>query len=325
MARTTGTKRRNTDQSMDLGQVTDVFAAIEENVSSVVTGKVGVIRLALVALLAEGHILVEDVPGVGKTALARSIDCSVRRVQFTPDLLPSDVTGVTVYSPDTGQFEFRPGPVFANIVLGDEINRAGPKTQSAMLESMEERTVTIDGVTHELAVPFMVMATQNPIELEGTYPLPEAQRDRFMLRLAIGYPGAEAELAMLRVHGGDDPMTALDAVTDAATVAEMIAVVRGLHVADSVQQYIVSLCRSSREHPDLELGASPRASLAMLRAARALAALSGRAHVLPDDVKAMAPHLLPHRLILSPDALLAGRTADQVVGDLLADVPAPTR
>lgn len=329
MARTTGTKRRNTDQSMDLGQVTDVFAAIEENVSSVVTGKVGVIRLALVALLAEGHILVEDVPGVGKTllarALARSIDCSVRRVQFTPDLLPSDVTGVTVYSPDTGQFEFRPGPVFANIVLGDEINRAGPKTQSAMLESMEERTVTIDGVTHELAVPFMVMATQNPIELEGTYPLPEAQRDRFMLRLAIGYPGAEAELAMLRVHGGDDPMTALDAVTDAATVAEMIAVVRGLHVADSVQQYIVSLCRSSREHPDLELGASPRASLAMLRAARALAALSGRDHVLPDDVKAMAPHLLPHRLILSPDALLAGRTADQVVGDLLADVPAPTR
>ncbi len=328
MARTTGTRRRSAGQT-DLGQVTDTFAAIEENVSSVVTGKVGVIRLALVALLAEGHILVEDVPGVGKTllarALARSIDCSVRRVQFTPDLLPSDVTGVTVYSPDTGQFEFRPGPVFANIVLGDEINRAGPKTQSAMLESMEERTVTIDGVTHELAVPFMVMATQNPIELEGTYPLPEAQRDRFMLRLAIGYPGADAELAMLRVHGGDDPMASLTAVTDAATVADMIAVVRGLHVAESVQHYIVALCRSSREHPDLELGASPRASLAMLRAARALAALSGRDHVLPDDVKAMAPHLLPHRLILSPDALLAGRTADQVVGDLLADVPAPTR
>ncbi len=322
MARTAGARR-----SADLDGVREVFDAIGANITQVVSGKPDAVRLMLTALLAEGHILVEDVPGVGKTllarALARSIDCSVRRVQFTPDLLPSDVTGVTVYSPDTGEFEFRPGPVFANLVLGDEINRAGPKTQSALLESMEERTVTIDGITHELAVPFMVMATQNPIELEGTYPLPEAQRDRFMLRLAIGYPDADAELAMLRTHGGDDRVAALEAVTDAATVAGLIAAAREVHVAEPVERYLLALCRSTRAHPDIELGASPRASLAMLRATRARAALEGRDHVLPDDVKALAPHLLPHRLILTPDAQLAGRTPAEAVADVVAGVPAP--
>ena len=322
MARTAGARR-----SADLAGVREVFDAIETNITQVVSGKPDAVRLMLTALLAEGHILVEDVPGVGKTllarALARSIDCSVRRVQFTPDLLPSDVTGVTVYSPDTGEFEFRPGPVFANLVLGDEINRAGPKTQSALLESMEERTVTIDGITHELAMPFMVMATQNPIELEGTYPLPEAQRDRFMLRLAIGYPDADAELAMLRTHGGDDRVAALEPVTDAATVAGLIDAARRVHVAEPIERYLLALCRSTRAHPDIELGASPRASLAMLRATRARAALEGRDHVLPDDVKALAPHLLPHRLILTPDAQLAGRTPTEAVDDVVAGVPAP--
>ena len=254
MARTAGARR-----GADLDRVREVFSAIEGNITEVVSGKPDAVRLLLTALLAEGHVLVEDVPGVGKTllarALARSIDCSVRRVQFTPDLLPSDVTGVTVYSPDTGEFEFRPGPVFANLVLGDEINRAGPKTQSALLESMEERTVTIDGHTHELAVPFLVMATQNPIELEGTYPLPEAQRDRFMLRLAIGYPDADAELAMLRTHGAGDRMAALDPVADAATVAQMIVAVREVHVAEAIESYLLAVCRSTRAHPDVELDA----------------------------------------------------------------------
>ena len=322
MARTAGARR-----GADLDRVREVFSAIEGNITEVVSGKPDAVRLLLTALLAEGHVLVEDVPGVGKTllarALARSIDCSVRRVQFTPDLLPSDVTGVTVYSPDTGEFEFRPGPVFANLVLGDEINRAGPKTQSALLESMEERTVTIDGHTHELAVPFLVMATQNPIELEGTYPLPEAQRDRFMLRLAIGYPDADAELAMLRTHGAGDRMAALDPVADAATVAQMIVAVREVHVAEAIERYLLAVCRSTRAHPDVELGASPRATLAMLRAVRARAALEGRDHVLPDDVKALAPHLLPHRLILTPDAQLAGRTTADAIGDVLTGVPAP--
>ncbi|MBW3619907.1 MAG: MoxR family ATPase [Actinobacteria bacterium] len=326
MTTTSSTARRRPKR--DLAQVTETLAAIDANVAAVVEGKPDVVRLALVALLAEGHLLIEDVPGVGKTllakALARSIDCSVSRIQFTPDLLPSDVTGVTVYSPDTGDFEFRPGPVFSNLVLGDEINRAGPKTQSALLECMEERTVTIDGTTYELGMPFMVMATQNPIELEGTYPLPEAQRDRFLMRLAIGYPHVDAELAILRTHGHGDRLATLGAVTDAATVATMIEAVREVHVAESVERYIVALCRATREHEDVELGASPRASLAMLRAARAFAAYEQRDYVIPDDVKALAPHVLPHRLILRPEAQLGGRDAAEVVADVVDGVPAPT-
>jgi MoxR-like ATPase len=312
----------------DLARVSATLGAIEQNVRTVVEGKVDVVRLSLVALIAEGHLLVEDVPGVGKTliakALARSIDCSVSRVQFTPDLLPSDITGVTVYSPDTGEFEFRPGPVFANIVVGDEINRAGPKTQSALLESMAERTVTVDGSTYELAQPFMVIATQNPIELEGTYPLPEAQRDRFLMRVSVGYPHQDDELEILRTHGGDDRLAQLGPVTDAASVAEAIVAVRDVHVTESLERYIVALCRATRSHPAVELGASPRASLGLLRAARAAAALAGREYAVPDDVKALALHVLPHRLILRPEAQLAGLDPVRVVADVIDGTPAPT-
>jgi len=312
----------------DLSRVGPTLDDIRRNVASVVAGKPEVIDLALVALMAEGHLLIEDVPGVGKTllakALARSIDCSVSRVQFTPDLLPSDITGVTVYSPDTGEFEFKPGPVFANIVLADEINRAGPKTQSALLESMQERTVTIDGTTHELAAPFLVMATQNPIELEGTYPLPEAQRDRFMLRIAIGYPTVEAEHQILEMHGGPDLLAQLAPVTDAKHVAGVIEAVRSVHISESVERYIVALVRATRQHEDVELGASPRASLSLLRATRALATIRARDYATPDDVKALVPHLIPHRLILRPEAQLSGREPLDVTLDVLEGVPAPT-
>ena len=313
--------------AVDVGQLAALFARVEANVDTVVEGKPEVVRLALVALLAEGHVLIEDVPGVGKTllakAIARSIACSVRRVQFTPDLLPSDITGVTVYNQDRADWEFKPGPLFANIVLGDEINRAGPKTQSAMLEAMEERTVTVDGTTHELGVPFMVIATQNPVELEGTYPLPEAQRDRFLMRLDIGYPSVDAELEILEVHGKTDRLESLEAVIDTRAVAAMIDACREIHAADALKRYIVELVRSSREHPAVELGASPRASLALLRAARALAAVNGRDYVIPDDVKLLARPVLAHRLILAPDARLSRHGAEDVVDELLGRIPIP--
>jgi len=312
----------------DLSGIAPTLTAIEDNVGRVISGKPKVVRLSIVALLAEGHLLVEDVPGVGKTllarALAKSIDCTVSRVQFTPDLLPSDVTGITVYSPDSGSFTFRPGAVFANIVLGDEINRAGPKTQSALLEAMEERTVTIDGTTHELARPFMVIATQNPIELEGTYPLPEAQRDRFMMRISIGYPHQDDELEILRTHGRGDPLGDLDPVCDAASVTAAIDRIRLVQVTEPLERYVIALCRATRVHPEVELGASPRASLALLRAARAQAAVEGRDYIIPDDVKLLAPHVLPHRLILNPDSELAGHTAGGVIADVLDGVPSPT-
>ncbi len=304
------------------------FHEITANVERVFEGNPDVVRLALLTLLAEGHLLVEDVPGVGKTllakALAQSIACSVRRVQFTPDLLPSDITGVTVYNQEHGDFEFKPGAVFANIVLGDEINRAGPKTQAALLEAMQERTVTVDGTTHELGVPFMVVATQNPIELEGTYPLPEAQRDRFMMRVTIGYPSAAAELAVLDVHGRGDAAVGLTAVTDAQRVAALIDAVKSVHAAETLKTYIVDLVRATRAHPHIALGASPRAGLALLRAARALAATQRRDYVIPDDVKALAEPVLTHRLILSAEATVGDWAAAAVLADVVESVPAPT-
>ena len=303
------------------------FHEIETNVERVVRGKHEEIRLALVALIAEGHLLIEDVPGVGKTMLAksiaRSIDCSFRRIQFTPDLLPTDVTGVNVFNQEQRDFEFKPGAIFANIVLGDEINRASPKTQSALLECMEERQVTIDTETHNLGTPFMVIATQNPIEHEGTYPLPEAQLDRFMLRLSIGYPSADIEAEILSTHTSEVPLDEIGAVTDAPGVAEMIAQAREVHVAPAIRRYIVDLVETTRNHGDVYLGASPRASLMMMRAARAMAAADERDYVIPDDVKSLAIPCLAHRIIATADAVMSGRTPEVVLQEILAEVPVP--
>ena len=270
-------------------------------IESVIDGKAEAVRLALIVLLAEGHLLIEDVPGVGKTmlakALARSIDGSVRRIQFTPDLLPSDITGVSAYNQERREFEFKPGPIFANIIVGDEINRASPKTQSAMLECMEERHVTVDSTTYQLDRPFMVIATQNPIEMEGTYPLPEAQRDRFTARISIGYPTAAAELEMLDTHGSSSPLDQLKPVATALDVRALIEAVRGVLVAGQVKEYIIALCAATRTAPELRLGASPRAALQLLRASRARAALDGRDYVIPDDIQALAGPVLAHRLL----------------------------
>ncbi len=303
------------------------FRAIEENVEKVVQGKRPEIRLALAAMIAEGHILIEDVPGVGKTmlakAIARSVDCSFRRIQFTPDLLPTDVTGVNVFNQERGDFEFRPGAIFANIVLGDEINRASPKTQSALLECMEERQVTIDTETYQLGVPFMVIATQNPIEHEGTYPLPEAQLDRFMMRIGIGYPSAETEAEILATHGVRSTLPDIGPVADALTVREMIEQTRDVHVAPPVRRYIVDLVESTRKHPDVYLGASPRASIMLLRASRALAASEERDFVVPDDVKSLVLPVLAHRIIVTADAVMGGRTSQAVLDELVGEVAVP--
>jgi MoxR-like ATPase len=310
-----------------LPHVRTVAGRIVSNIEHVIEGKTATVRLALAVMLAEGHLLIEDVPGVGKTklakALARSIDCSVRRIQFTPDLLPSDVTGVSVYNQETRDFEFKPGAVFANLVVGDEINRASPKTQSALLESMEERQVTIDAMTYPLPNPFMVIATQNPVEMQGTYPLPEAQRDRFTARLAMGYPDRRAELAMLDGHGEEDPLIALRPVTDSGEIRRLIDMVRRVHVADAVKWYVVDLVTATRNTPDLKLGASPRASLQLLRTARAVAAVEGRDYVLPDDVQRLAGPVLTHRLIGTQEAQINRRTPEVVLADLVARVPVP--
>ncbi len=300
---------------------------IGESVSGVISGKPEAIRTALIVLLAGGHLLIEDVPGVGKTmlakSLARSLGCSVRRIQFTPDLLPSDVVGVSVFNSDTRDFEFKPGAVFAHIVIGDEINRASPKTQSALLECMEEGQVTVDGTTYLLAKPFMVIATQNPAEMEGTYPLPEAQRDRFMARITMGYPDADAEIAMLASHGGHDPLQEVSPVADATDVEAMVEAVRSIHVAPAIQRYVVDLVRATRHDPRLRLGASPRAALHLVRAARANAALSQRDYVLPDDVQRLAEPILAHRLITTTDAQISRIDAQTVVSSLLDSVPVP--
>jgi MoxR-like ATPase len=300
---------------------------IREAIESVIEGKGAAVRLTLTVLLAEGHLLIEDVPGVGKTmlakALARSIDCSVRRVQFTPDLLPSDITGVSAYNQQTREFEFKPGPVFANIVVGDEINRASPKTQSALLECMEERQVTVDGRTYHLEPPFMVIATQNPIEMEGTYPLPEAQRDRFTARIAMGYPEPAAELEMLDVHGGTSPLDKLQPVATTTEVRELIETVRAVYVAPAIKRYAIDLVTATRTTPELCLGASPRATLQLVRAARAHAALSGRDYVIPDDLQELAVPVLAHRLLPSVEAQGQRRMPEQVLADLVRTVPVP--
>ncbi|MGZ4652538.1 AAA family ATPase [Oryzihumus sp.] len=307
--------------------VGDVAGRISTAMQSVIEGKPDVVTTAITVLLAGGHLLIEDVPGVGKTmlakALARSIDCSVRRIQFTPDLLPSDITGVSVFNQDLRDFEFRPGAIFANVVVGDEINRASPKTQSAMLECMEEGQVTVDGQTYELHKPFIVMATQNPIEMEGTYPLPEAQRDRFMARISMGYPSPAAEVAMLETHGDTSPLDDLVPVTDGETVAKLIETVRTLWTSPAVKQYVVDLITATRSTPALRLGASPRASLHLLRRARAHAALAGRDHVLPDDVQALLVPVLAHRLLLTGETQLARRTPADVLHEIVRRVPVP--
>jgi MoxR-like ATPase len=294
-------------------------------VEQVIEGKPDVTRIALVVLLAEGHLLIEDVPGVGKTmlskTLAKAIDCSVRRIQFTPDLLPSDVTGVSIYNQETRDFEFRPGGVFANIVVGDEINRASPKTQSAMLECMEERQVTVDGTTFHLESPFLVIATQNPIEMEGTYALPEAQRDRFMARVSMGYPVKAAEIAMIASHTTTSPLANLEAVSDAAEIRKLIAVVNTVHVSVAVQRFAVSIAEATRRSADLRLGASPRATLHLVRAAKASAALDGRDFVIPDDILSLAPHVLTHRLLPTVEAAASGRGPREILTGLLAQVP----
>jgi MoxR-like ATPase len=311
----------------DLDTLARVTGRVRTGIEKVIEGKPEVAKLALVVLLAEGHLLIEDVPGVGKTmlakTLARSIDCSVRRVQFTPDLLPSDVTGVSVFNQDSREFEFRPGGVFANIVVGDEINRASPKTQSALLECMEERQVTVDGSTYHLEAPFMVIATQNPIEMEGTYALPEAQRDRFMARVSMGYPVEAAEIAMLGSHTRTNPLDDLEPVTDAAEIRKLIAIVGDVYVSDAVQRYAVAIATATRRSPELMLGASPRATLHLVRAAKASAAIAGRDYVIPDDVQDLAGQVLAHRLLPTVEASMSGRTPEAALRQIVAGVPMP--
>ena len=311
----------------DLGTLARVADQARGNIERVIEGKPDVVSATLVVLLAEGHLLIEDVPGVGKTmlskSLARSIDCSVRRIQFTPDLLPSDVTGVSVFNQDTRSFEFRPGGVFANVVVGDEINRASPKTQSALLECMEERQVTVDNTTYQLDSPFMVIATQNPIEMEGTYALPEAQRDRFMARVSVGYPVEAAELAMLQTHTSHRPLDDLEPVTDAAELRKLIAIVAQVYVSEPVQRYAVAISAATRRTSDLALGASPRATLHLVRAAKAYAAMAGRDYVLPDDVAALAERVLAHRLLPSTEAAMGGRTTPEILAGVLGSVAVP--
>ena len=308
-------------------QIDEVASRIRQNVQKVIVGKDAVINLTLVAVLCEGHVLLEDVPGTGKTtlakALAASLGCTFRRIQFTPDLLPSDVTGINYFNQKMQEFEFRPGPVLSQVVLADEINRATPRTQSALLEAMQERQITADGETRPLPRPFLILATQNPIELEGTFPLPEAQLDRFLLRVNIGYPDEAEENAILERFRSDDPLSTLTTVTTPAEINDLIRQVRDVKVEESVQNYVVAVARRTRQHDEIALGASPRATLALYRTAQAWAAIHGSTFVTPDHVKFIAPYVLTHRIMISSQMRLRGRTAEEVVTDVIADVPVP--
>jgi MoxR-like ATPase len=311
----------------EVKMIADVSRRLRENVQKVIVGKDEVINQVLVATLCEGHVLLEDVPGIGKTTLARalavSLGCTFRRIQFTPDLLPSDVTGLSWFNQKAQEFEFRPGPIISQVVLADEINRATPRTQSALLEAMQERQVTVDGVTRMIPRPFLVLATQNPVELEGTFPLPEAQIDRFLLRVAIGYPTEKEESEILERFREHEPLTELQPVTTAEEIAALQKERREVRVEESVRDYVVKVARATRVHNEILLGASPRATLSLYQASQAWAAIQGRDYVLPDDVKLMAPHVLTHRLMISPQAQLRGRQPSELVADIVDSVPVP--
>lgn len=307
--------------------ISESAARLRENIQKVIVGKADIIDLALIAILCEGHLLLEDVPGTGKTTLtktiAASLGCTFRRVQFTPDLLPSDLTGIYYYNQKAQEFEYRPGPVMAQILLADEINRATPRTQSALLEAMQERQVTVDIATHALPRPFLVMATQNPIELEGTFPLPEAQLDRFLMKVALGYPDEASENEMLLRFERSDPLDTLNSVVEPDDILSMQQETRTVRVENSVRQYIVNICRATRAHADVMLGASPRATMALYRTCQARAAINGRDFVIPDDVKEMAPPVLTHRLVVNPQTRLRGRVPEDVVREIVDTVPVP--
>lgn len=307
--------------------IADFARRVLGNIQKIFVGKEETIRLLLVAVLCEGHVLIEDVPGTGKTTLARalatSLGCTFRRIQFTPDLLPSDITGISWFNQKTQEFEYRPGPIMTQVLLADEINRATPRTQSALLEAMQERQVTADGITRSLERPFLVLATQNPVELEGTFPLPEAQIDRFFLRVTLGYPDPSEENAILTRFGSQDPAMDLDPVTQPDEIFEMIALRRNIHVETSVQDYMVKIARATREDADILLGASPRATLALYQASQAIAGIQGRDYVIPDDVKNVVVPVLAHRLVISPQAQLRGRNAQDLIHELVSRIPVP--
>ena len=313
--------------AVEISKVQKLGTKLQENLKNVIIGKDETLLMAIIAFLCQGHILIEDVPGVGKTMLARSIakslGCTFKRIQFTPDMLPSDVTGVSIYNQNTREFEFRPGPLMAQIVLGDEINRATPKTQSALLEAMEERQITVDGTTYQLPQPFMVMATQNPIDYEGTFPLPEAQLDRFLMRIDLGYTSLTNEIRILDQQQLIHPILELESVISIEEIIEAQEAIKYVHVSSPVKRYIVEMVRETREHPEVFLGASPRGSLGLYRAGQARAALDGRDFVLPDDIKLLAPKILPHRIMVSPAARLTDVSATRIVREILDSLAVP--